>query len=89
MCVDDDDITTLPEYEYISETESTTGTCFDIVIGDGDCDPINNNEECGGFCGLANSSLLPVAIMFVFVGSAWFHDTVYKHYLQIGWSLLR
>lgn len=46
-CVDDDDITILPEYEYTSPTSSTTSTCFELVLADGDCDPINNNEDCG------------------------------------------
>ena len=45
-CVDDDDITTLPDYEYTSASQSTS-TCFEAVLGDGDCDPINNNEDCG------------------------------------------
>lgn len=48
-CVDDDDITSVPEYRYIpySERATTSSTCFEAVISDGDCDPNNNNAECG------------------------------------------
>lgn len=46
-CVDDDDITVLPEIEYVTYTGRTSSVCFDNVIGDGDCDPANNNEACG------------------------------------------
>eukprot|EP00904_Undaria_pinnatifida_P003012 jgi/Undpi1/12711/HiC_scaffold_6.g02379.m1 len=42
-CVDDDDVTTNPD----STTESDPITCWPQYYSDGDCDGINNNEECG------------------------------------------
>ena len=38
-CADDDDVTTLPSSEK---------SCLEGFVGDGDCDPSNNFEECGG-----------------------------------------
>ena len=46
-CVDDDDITSVPEFRYIPYSERTSSACFDAVMSDGDCDPNNNNEQCG------------------------------------------
>ena len=46
-CVDDDDITTLPEFEYVTYSGLPSSFCFDEVIADGDCDPANNNAACG------------------------------------------
>ena len=46
-CVDDDDITSVPEFRYNPYSERASSACFDAVMSDGDCDPNNNNEECG------------------------------------------
>ena len=46
-CVDDDDITTLPEFNYGTYSRSSTKACYTFAMSDGDCDPTNNNEECG------------------------------------------
>ena len=42
-CVDDDDIISNPgDYSF-----TTTGSCIPAFISDGDCDPTNNNKDCG------------------------------------------
>ena len=46
-CVDDDDVTILPEFEYTSYSGRSSSLCFVAGISDGDCDPSNNNENCG------------------------------------------
>lgn len=50
-CVDDDDATFLPPTEDFSDTLTTStrtsSPCVTEFVGDGDCDRINNCEECG------------------------------------------
>ncbi|CAM9351668.1 unnamed protein product, partial [Laminaria digitata] len=48
-CVDDDDVTTLPTTETFSDSPGTTTDtpCSSAFTSDGDCDEVNNNEECG------------------------------------------
>lgn len=65
-CVDDDDVTTLPESENFSYSGRPSSLCFEGGIADGDCDPSNNNEECGTIHFIDHASL------FVFrADSAW------------------
>ena len=51
-CVDDDDF--IPDDDfYFDDEDELSGSfafepCLDDFIGDGDCDPTNNNEGCGG-----------------------------------------
>eukprot|EP00904_Undaria_pinnatifida_P003009 jgi/Undpi1/12709/HiC_scaffold_6.g02377.m1 len=50
-CVNDDDATFLPPTEDFSDTLTTStrtsSPCVTEFVGDGDCDRINNCEECG------------------------------------------
>lgn len=66
-CVDDDDITTLPEFVYGAYSDSSGDPCYTFAISDGDCDPTNNNEECG----TSHMAYVPVPfreyILFIFV----------------------
>ena len=55
-CVDDDDVTALPEddtpstytYSYTTSGFTSTFSCATSFLSDGDCDSINNKKDCGG-----------------------------------------
>ena len=46
-CVDDDDVTALPEDDFTYTGSSTTLGCVPDYFSDGLCDMPNNNEDCG------------------------------------------
>lgn len=46
-CVDDDDDEFSASFSYELSGEFVVSSCIDHLIGDGDCQALNNKAECG------------------------------------------